>query len=118
MQDLVTALGNGFGLFDVLGLVPEVARLFEMTPEKVAIAAIFSGAGSTILSKFTGSIGYLTMPLNFVALFVGALLSNWVSEGVRLPMMNATLQTPMILTIAGMTVTALAVMMFTKSEQY
>ncbi len=117
MEELVNALANGFGVLDHLSFLPNPSDLLSMAPEKVSIAAIFSGAGSVILGKFTGTVGYLTLPMNYCALFVGALLSNWAFAGVRIPMLDATLQIPMLLTIAGMTVTALAVMMFTPASQ-
>jgi hypothetical protein len=118
MDELITALANGFGVLDRLSFLPNPAELLSMAPEKISIAAIFSGAGSVILGKFTGSVGYITMPINYSALFIGAVLSNWAFASVRIPMLDATMQTPMLLTVAGMTVTALAVMMFTRTEQY
>ncbi len=117
MQELVNAIGNGFGVMDVFSFMPDVASLLHMDTEKVSIAAVFSGAGSVILGKFTDSVGYLTMPMNYCALFGGALVSNWAFQNVRMPMLDATLQTPIVLTVAGMTVTALAVMLFARKEQ-
>jgi hypothetical protein len=55
--------------------------------------------------------------MNYCALFFGALLSNWVFQGVRIPMLDATMQTPIVLTVAGMIVTSLAVLMFTRGDQ-
>jgi hypothetical protein len=118
MEELITAIGNGFGILDHLSFLPGPSDLLALAPEKVSIAAIFSGAGSVILGKFTGSVGYLTMPANYSALFIGAVLANWAFEGIRIPMVDATMQTPMILTFAGMTVSALAMLLFTRSEQY
>jgi hypothetical protein len=118
MEDLVHAIVNGFGVLDQLPALPDSAKLFDMTPEKVSIAAIFSGAGSVILSKFTGSVGYITMPMNYCALFMGAMLGNWALQGVRIPMLDATFQTPMLFAVAGMMISALAILMFTKTESY
>lgn len=117
MQELVNAISSGFGLLDILSLMPHTIGQLELAPEKVSIAAILSGAGSVILGKFTGSVGYITMPVNYCALFIGSLVSNWVFQGVHIPMLDADLQTPMLLTVAGMTAAALAVLMFMKPEQ-
>jgi hypothetical protein len=118
MEELVTAIANGFGVLDHLPYMPDTAEILALSPEKVSIAAIFSGAGSVILGKFTGSVGYLTLPMNYCALFFGAVMGNWALSGVRIPMLDATFQTPMLFAVAGMIVTALAVLMFTKTEQY
>jgi hypothetical protein len=118
MEELVNALNNGFGSLGHLSFLPNPARILELAPVSISLAAIFSGAGSVILGKYTGSVGYLTMPINYCVLFLGALLSNWLFEGVRLPMLDPNMQAPMVFTVAGMTVTALAMMMFVRTEQY
>jgi hypothetical protein len=117
MQELVNAISSGFGLLDLLSMLPHSVSQFELAPEKVSIAAVLSGAGSVILGKFTGSVGYITMPVNYCALFIGSLVSNWIFQGIHIPLLDADLQTPMLLSVAGMTAAALAVLMFLKPEQ-
>lgn len=81
----------------------------------LALSALFSGAGALILGKFTGHVGFITMPLNYCVLLVGAVVSNWALREVRLPI-DPNLQTPMVFTLAGMTAAALMMMMTMRSE--
>ena len=83
--------------------------------DALSISAICSGAGAVILTKFTSNIGFVTMPINYCALFFGAMMSNWLFSGVDIPV-DPDFQAPMVLAVAGMIVTALSLMMFMKEE--
>lgn len=86
--------------------LPSASSLFDggtghVRPEAMSLSILFSGAGAVILEKFTGSVGALTMPMNYAALFVGALMANWAFSGLHLPM-DQQLQQPMLITLGGM----------------
>ena len=102
LEDLLTAslpsVSGAFGLGT--GLVP---------PEAVSLSSLFSGGGAVILGKFTGSVGTLTMPINYSALFVGALAANWMFRGVHLPM-DQQIQQPLLVTLGGMLIGAFSMM--------
>jgi hypothetical protein len=88
---------------------------WALPPEALSISAVFSGAGAVVLSKFTSNVGFITMPINYCALFFGALASNYLLSGVHLPI-DPDFQAPMVLAVGGMMVTALSLMMFMKEE--
>ena len=95
--------------------IPE--RMMGLPTEAVSVSAVFSGSGAVILGKFTSNVGAVTMPLNYCALFVGALISNWLFQGTYLPVGNH-IQTAIVFAIAGMTVMALTMMCFLRSEEF
>lgn len=86
-----------------------------MPPEAVSISSLFSGVGALILGKFTGSIGGLTMPINYSALFLGAMASNWLLHGIDLPI-DKSLQQPMLVTMIGMVFAAFVMMRWLNNE--
>jgi hypothetical protein len=95
--------------------IPE--RMMGLPTEAVSVSAVFSGSGTVILSKFTSNVGAITMPLNYCALFVGALFGNWLLQGTSIPLANH-IQTSMVFAVAGMTVMALTMMCFLRSEEF
>jgi hypothetical protein len=113
-------------MFDVMGFwhalagaidwLPIPERFLGLPTEAVSVSAIFSGSGAVILGKFTSNVGAITLPINYCALFGGALVSNWVLQGTYLPYGNH-IQTAVVFAIAGMTVTALSMMCFLPSEE-
>lgn len=97
----------------MIGL-PRASSLFGggtgyVEPEAVSLSTLFSGAGAVILEKFTGNVGALTMPMNYAALFVGALMANWAFSGLNLPM-DQQLQQPMLITLGGMLIGAFSML--------
>jgi hypothetical protein len=87
MFDLVR-LGDGFG------------------PWTLPIAAICALLGAAMLSRYLHVQGLLGFVLSFILLLSGALLSNLVGEGM-ISSYAADLKKPILLSLAGMTVTAL-----------
>ena len=75
----------------------------------LSVSAIFSGVGAIILGKFTGDLGALTLPINYIGLFIGAILANWGLSGIHLPLAG-DLQAPIIFALTGMTFTGLVMM--------
>lgn len=100
--------------------LPSASSLFGggagyVEPEAVSLSTLFSGAGAVILGKFTGSVGALTMPMNYSALFVGALMANWAFRGLDLPM-DQHLQQPMLITLGGMLIGAFSMLWWLRSR--
>lgn len=89
--------------------VPGFGIDLQLPPESFSVSAVFSGAGTAILGKFTGQIGFATLPLNYLALLAGALIGNWMLADANLPI-EPTLQAPMLFALAGMAVTGLSMM--------
>ncbi len=99
--------------------LPSFSDLFNssvLPPESVSMSSLFSSAGAVILGKFTGSVGGLTMPLNYSAMFIGAIAANWFLGGIDLPMDHA-LQQPMLITLGGMLIGAFAMLWWMQSDQ-
>lgn len=99
--------------------LPSFADLFNtgvLPPESVSMSSLFSGAGAVILGKFTGSVGGLTMPLNYSAMFIGAIVANWFLGGIDLPM-DQKLQQPMLITLGGMLIGAFAMLWWMQSDR-
>ena len=76
---------------------------------------ICSAAGALILSKFTGNVGMLTVPLNFSALFIGGWLASAAAKQLNIQA-DHVLELPLIATLAGMTIAALIMMMWMKQD--
>lgn len=99
--------------------LPSASSLFGggtgyVEPGVVSLSTLFSGAGAVILGEFTGSAGALTLPMNFAALFVGAMMANWAFSGLALPM-DQHLQ-PMLITFGGMLIGAFSMLWCIKSR--
>jgi hypothetical protein len=106
VEDLLSTFGSG-GIW--LNWLPSFGHFFDLPPATFSISAIFSGAGAVILGKFTTNLGALTLPLNYVGLFVGALLANCWFGGIQLPLAG-DFQAPIIFALAGMSFTGVAMM--------
>jgi hypothetical protein len=107
-------LQNLTGSLSFLSWLPSLPEM-NVSDGAVSISAAISGAGTVVLGKFTSNIGYLTMPINYCALFIGAVMANWLLSGIHLPV-DPDFQAPMIFAVAGMMITALSMMMFVKEE--
>lgn len=87
----------------------------RISNEAILMSSLFSAAGALILGRFTGKIGHLTMPLNFSALFIGAILANWVFSGIDIPtILNP--QEILLATILGMIAGSFAMLWCTGPE--
>jgi hypothetical protein len=111
MLDFLQGLTGNLTFLSWLPGLPDLS----VSDGAVSISAAISGAGTVILGKFTSNIGYLTMPVNYCALFIGAVIANWLLSGVHLPV-DPDFQAPMIFAVAGMMITALSMMMLVKEE--
>ena len=58
---------------------------FDMSREAMLTSLLFSAAGALLLSRFTGAIGHLTLPLNFSALFIGTGSGQLLLDGIDVP---------------------------------
>ena len=80
--------------------VESIVRL-DLSPEAMMMSVLFSAAGAIVLGKFTGTIGHLTVPLNFSALFVGTVITNSLLDGFDIPAMQYQ-QEILLFTILGL----------------
>lgn len=79
------------------------------------LSYLCSVGGAVILGKFTGSVGMLTTPLNFAALFIGSYFTEQGARQLNLHI-DRFIELPLFSTLAGMTVAALCMMMWMKRE--
>jgi uncharacterized membrane protein YhhN len=87
----------------------------SLSPHLLPLTLFFATVGGLILSKFTGSIGNLTLPINSSALFIGAMGANWLTASVKLPL-NSALEAPMAVSLAGMTVVSFLMLMYIQGD--
>ena len=88
----------------------------NMSDDAVAMSVLFSAAGAVILSKFTGSLGNLTFPLNFSALFIGTALTNSLLNGVDIPTIQYQ-QEVLLFTVLGLISGSFGMLWFTGPER-
>lgn len=96
--------------------LPDISPWAYLPSQTVAICAVFAGAGTAILSKYTADLGHFSIPIKYVTLFVAALLANWLLSDLRLPL-DADLQAPIIYAFAGITVASLGLMILLRRER-
>jgi hypothetical protein len=107
-------LAEFFG-FDWL-LPPGLAGLgglFDLTSGRFWIALICALGGAYLLSQKTGDSGPFNFPVNLVALFLGAVLTNWFAGGIELPLEHRVVS-PTIMSLTGMCLVALSIIWITK----
>jgi hypothetical protein len=92
-------------------LLPNTSDFGKMPEEAAPISIALCGVGTLYLCRYTGGLGYLSVPLNYFALFFGMLVSNWLFHGVDLHIDKLVVQ-PVLIHLLGMTLAALAVMYF------
>ena len=102
-------------LYTISNLFPSMPHVGNVPAEALPISTISSGAGALILGKFTGSLGGVTLPLNYSALFIGALVSNWIFGGIDLHLTHV-IEQPMLVTMGGMTIAAMMMMWWFQNE--
>jgi hypothetical protein len=84
-------------LYDTL---EQLVRL-DMSREALLTSLLFSAAGALLLSRFTGAIGQLTLPMNFSALFIGTGLANILLDGIDVPAIQYE-QEVLLFTLVGL----------------
>ncbi len=95
--------------------IEHLVRL-DMSNDALLMSVLFSAAGSVLLAKFTGTIGHLTIPLNFSALFIGAGLTNILLAGVDIPTIQYQ-QEVLVFTILGMITGSFGMLWFVRPER-
>ena len=96
-------------LFSIQSSIPAAGEFGQVSSEALPIAIICCLLGALILTKFTGSLGNLTVAVNFSALFIGAVTSNWLFTGVDLQIDKMVAQ-PVLVSSVGMTFASLVMM--------
>ncbi len=87
----------------------------SLSPDLMPLTAMFAVIGGVILTRFTGSFGNLTLPMNISALFIGAMSSNSLLKHVRLPV-ESTVEAPMLASMIGMTLASLAMIWWLQGD--
>jgi hypothetical protein len=93
MQDLLYVFSEFFGT---------LRDVDAISPHLVLLIGIFSAAGALILTRFTGTLGGMSLLINGSALFIGAILTNWLFQHVKLPV-NSPIEGPLFMSLIGMT---------------
>ena len=88
-------------LMSITSLAPNMPAIDALPAGALPIPYLCSILGALILSKFTGRLGNLTVPLNCAALFIGAMLSTSLLSGIDLPVEHGLLQ-PLFVSLVGM----------------
>jgi len=87
----------------------------SLSPDLLPLTALFALIGGLILTRFTGSFGNLTLPVNCSALFVGAMCSNWLLKNIRLPV-ESTIEAPLLVSMLGMTLASLGMLWWLQGD--
>jgi uncharacterized membrane protein YhhN len=87
----------------------------SLSPDMLPLTALFALVGGLILSKFTGSIGSLTLPINCSAMFLGAMGSNWLLQNLKLPV-EGTIEAPLMISMMGMTAASACMMWWLQGD--
>ena len=96
-------------LFGIQSSIPVAGDFGEISAEELPLTLLCCMLGALILTKYTGSLGNLTLGVNFSALFIGAALSNWLLHGVDMRIDKLVAQ-PVIISVLGMTLASLIMM--------
>lgn len=96
-------------LFGIQSAIPHAGEFGQVSSEELPMAIMCCVVGALVLTKYTGSLGNLTVGVNFSALFIGAVTSNWLLHGVDMQIDKLVVQ-PMLVTLIGMTVASLMMM--------
>jgi hypothetical protein len=87
----------------------------SLSPDLLPLTGLFALIGGVILTRFTGSFGNLTLPMNVSALFIGAMSSNWMLKNVELPV-SSTVEAPMLVSMLGMTIASLLMLWWLQGD--
>jgi hypothetical protein len=96
-------------LFGIQESIPRAGEFGQVSPEVLPLTILCCVMGAFVLTKFTGSLGNLTLAVNFSALFIGAMTSNWLLNGVDLYIDKVVAQ-PILVSTIGMTMASLIMM--------
>ena len=88
---------------------------FDLSREAMLTSLLFSAAGALLLSRFTGAIGQLTLPLNFSALFIGTALANILLDGFDVPALQYE-QEVLLFTLVGLIAGSFAMLWCVRPE--
>lgn len=110
MLDMLLVISDGFGSF--FGTLRDVDAI---SPDRVPMIGIISILGGLILTRYTGSLGSLTVPINSSALFIGAMLSNWLLQNVTWTV-SSPIEAPLFLSIIGMTLASFCMMWWLQGD--
>ena len=94
--------------------IEQLVRL-DMSSEALLTSLLFSAAGALLLSRFTGAIGQLTLPLNFSALFIGTSMANILLDGIDIPAIQYE-QEVMLFTLIGLIIGSFAMLWCIRPE--
>lgn len=101
---MLLVISDSFGT--VFGTLRDVDAI---SPDRVPLIGVFSILGGLILTRYTGSLGTLTVPINASALFIGAMLSNWLLQNVKWTV-STPIEAPLFLSMIGMTAASFCMM--------
>ena len=87
----------------------------SLSPDLLPLTALFAILGGVILTRFTGSFGNLTLPMNMSALFIGAMSSNWILKSFKFPV-SSTIEAPMLVSMIGMTIASLVMLWWLQGD--
>ena len=99
-------------IFTIFG---NVRDLQSLTPDILPLTGLFALVGGLILSRFTGSIGNLTLPINCSALFIGAMTANWLTQNFKLPL-DSAVEAPLAVSMVGMIVSSLGMLWWLQGD--
>lgn len=102
-----------FRWFTLPGLPPELAGFLGLTNSSFWIALICALAGAYMLSHKTADTGAFNFPVNLAALFLGAVLANWLGREIPLPL-EPTVLVPAIFSLIGMSFVGLTIIWLVK----
>lgn len=103
-------------IYSINSYFTTIPDLGNLPPESMPLSILFSLAGALILGRFTGSMGSLTFPINFSAMFIGTTLSNWLLGGVKLAAADP-IQQPMFFSMLGMLAASLLMIRWLQRER-
>jgi hypothetical protein len=96
-------------LFSIQSAIPATGDFGQVSAEELPLTLVCCLIGALILTKYTGSLGNLTLGVNFSALFIGAVTSNWLFHGVDMQIDKMVAQ-PVVISVTGMIFSSLIMM--------
>lgn len=96
-------------LFSIQSAIPAAGDFGQVSSEELPLTLMCCLIGALILTKYTGSLGNLTLGVNFSALFIGAVTSNWLFHGVDMQIDKMVAQ-PVVVSVTGMIFASLIMM--------
>ncbi len=103
-------------VYSINAFFSTIPDLGDLPQQAVPFSVLFSLVGALILGRFTGSMGGLTFPINFSAVFIGTTLSNWLLGGVKLEVTNPV-QGPLLISMIGMVLASLLMMRWLQRDR-